>query len=588
MKDCAIVVSTCDGYSDIWNAFFTLFKKYWPDNPFPVYLNSETLDIKDDDISILTLKALSSELSWTRRLKEALIRIDAEYIVFMLDDFFLYDIVDTERILDFLQYMDNDPELSAIYFSPLSAFTGPSYLHGLEKLKREAECKVNLTLALWRKDVLIKCLFADESAWEFEANALDRFIDNNDGYYAVPARTLKKTIPYDYGKFGLFSGKWFRATEELFVNNGIVYDFMQRGFYEDYMFGTIPYVARQIKMDSYIVPCHFLKKDNPRINSDIVVDEGSFHQEYNVDNAQRIFMWHPSALHSFAIDSFKCTVEFADNSKKIFGVADVFGNFVEYKGTIFFLKWGAFVYVMTRIRKKIKRIIIEGVLNKSVSIETRNNASKMREKLLSIGLFDIINLTRINAERLLIPNNYTAFRIYPSLCFDGKDSKKNIHCDGIEFFAGNFMVMYEIGERSTSSVKWEIGANLGGFGLKDFTVELIRENQVCKILQNNEISGGTYIDNLLVCMDAPGCLNLKLTDCEVVSVRISGCVIAPLPRRTLRKIIYGSGRFINLDGLRFIYSTIKRGVKRYGFFGLMIEAVSRIFRRNKNNYNEDD
>ena len=36
-----ILINTSDGFEDCWNPFFTLFKKYWPNNQSPVFLNTE-------------------------------------------------------------------------------------------------------------------------------------------------------------------------------------------------------------------------------------------------------------------------------------------------------------------------------------------------------------------------------------------------------------------------------------------------------------------------------------------------------------------------------------------------------------------
>ena len=31
LSDLGVIVMSCDGYSDAWEAFFKLFFKYWPD-----------------------------------------------------------------------------------------------------------------------------------------------------------------------------------------------------------------------------------------------------------------------------------------------------------------------------------------------------------------------------------------------------------------------------------------------------------------------------------------------------------------------------------------------------------------------------
>ena len=46
MKDVSVLVMSCDAYSDIWEAFNTLFKRYW-DCPYKVYFGTETKDNKD-------------------------------------------------------------------------------------------------------------------------------------------------------------------------------------------------------------------------------------------------------------------------------------------------------------------------------------------------------------------------------------------------------------------------------------------------------------------------------------------------------------------------------------------------------------
>lgn len=40
---CTVVINSCDGYADIRVAFLTLLDRYWPDRPWPLVLNTETL-----------------------------------------------------------------------------------------------------------------------------------------------------------------------------------------------------------------------------------------------------------------------------------------------------------------------------------------------------------------------------------------------------------------------------------------------------------------------------------------------------------------------------------------------------------------
>jgi len=502
----------------------------------------------------------------------------------MLDDFFLYDTVDTSSVMKYLNIMKNDSTITAIYFSPLAAFTVQSQHEELEKLACEASCKVNLTLALWRKDALSGYLQADESAWEFEANALQRsFSRPTDNFYAVQTRTMKRIIPYDYGKFGLFAGMWFKATEELFLNNCIAQDFSKRGFYENYMFGTIPYVKRQIKMDSYVVSCYSLKRDNPKILALEIVNDGYFCQEYNMTDAESIIMWHPSTLHGFAIDDFKMTITSTASTIKTYSANDVYGSFSLYNESMYFLQWGAFVYASIGNSVAIKRVTVEGILNKDKPLDDLREASHLNPRIIPFSIVGVLNGARINAERLLILDNYRSFRTYASLQYkDGEGTSCTLY-DGVERFVGEFVQEYDIDINVASSVTWEIGGSVGGFGVKDVEITCLCRNNNIRKLVNSEIKGGVHCLEYRVFLNAPGHMSFKLPHDQIVKIYIRGSMCAPLPKDVLRKILYGEyqGGLINRNGIGFILAMIRRGIKRYGLIGVITEVWMRLLRRTR-------
>jgi len=51
MRDLAhnltVLVNSTDTFSDCWPPFFQLFKRYWPECPCPIILNTETKDYRD-------------------------------------------------------------------------------------------------------------------------------------------------------------------------------------------------------------------------------------------------------------------------------------------------------------------------------------------------------------------------------------------------------------------------------------------------------------------------------------------------------------------------------------------------------------
>lgn len=595
-RECAVVISTCDKYWDILDPFFTLFNKFWSDNPYPVFLNSETLDYSKDNVRVTTLKARAADLSWTRRLKEALERIDAEYILFMLDDFFLYDYVDTTRIKKCITYMRKDPNIGAIYFTCFSFHTEECDLPELEKCDNTGRNKVNLTLALWRRDVFLYYLNHDESPWEFEENALERSLDRGDTFYLF-SKNVPIAIPYDFVKYGLFAGKWFRETVDLFKEHGITHDFSIRGFYEKYEFGLIPYVVRQIKMDSYLVPCHFLTRDNPRIDTDKIVEEGHFTQVYDVSGAKSAAIWYPSTMQGYAIEDFKCTIVFKFGATEMLGPEDVFGGFSLYRGAMYFHRPGVSVYIFSKSKQEMSSITIEGFLNKHLDGDDLAATYGLDVRDASADFKALFGESRIYAETLIIPENYISFRVYSSLCFkyNGRYDENRAILDGKDRFPGCFLQSYKIDKSAANTVRWNIGGSLCGFAIEGLRVEMIFSDDVSLFLDPQNIKGdGVLIDGYWVFLSPIAHLLFSLPEERPDEIRISGTIMAPLPRKVLRAVIYthdlagadnnvsenkDRNSLINPNGLRVVLPRVRRGIKKYGVFGIVKEAIKRLFRQ---------
>src|SRR3989344_9116599 len=91
-NNCAIVVSSFDGFVDLWEPFFTLLFRYWPDCPYPIYLISNS---KTYDHPRVTTVAIGEDGKWANNLFIALDQIPATHIIYMQDDYFLTGPVDT-------------------------------------------------------------------------------------------------------------------------------------------------------------------------------------------------------------------------------------------------------------------------------------------------------------------------------------------------------------------------------------------------------------------------------------------------------------------------------------------------------------
>ena len=62
-KDVTMIFCTCDAYADLWENFFILFKKYWPDFDGEIIFNTESKSYSNEGLNIVMPKSFRS---WDR------------------------------------------------------------------------------------------------------------------------------------------------------------------------------------------------------------------------------------------------------------------------------------------------------------------------------------------------------------------------------------------------------------------------------------------------------------------------------------------------------------------------------------------
>ncbi len=215
MNKLAIVVTTCDAFSDLWVNNITLFDKYWANHP-PIYLVSD----KPNDLSKkLDVHFIYSNQDYAYRLRDTLKQIDAEYIFLTLDDYLLSDYVDVNRLIFLVNYME-DNKISYMRFFKRTLTKGwadkREHIHLLPLTKKTYE--VNLYPSIWKKDDLMKMFVNDESPWKFEVRLTRRARENN--LYCTWVNN-KKVLPFvDTIRKGKYLRKAYRFLKKnnLFIS----------------------------------------------------------------------------------------------------------------------------------------------------------------------------------------------------------------------------------------------------------------------------------------------------------------------------------------------------------------------------------
>ena len=236
MNDCTLLLNSYDGGYDLWEGFFTSLVFQWKEFNLPIVLNTESRSFQFKSLSIQTINSSKDNVPWGKRLVECLERIDTEFILFFLDDFWLDAPVDNEHFEKCLKWIKDNPDVGCISFQRTR---GNNIKDGrFERFERRpqknAPYKLNCQAALWRKEALIHSVRPHESPWEWEEYGSIRASRFKWLVYSF-IEGEKKVFSYNLSMGGVIHrGKWVREVVlPLSKLYGLNIDFNKRGFWDD-------------------------------------------------------------------------------------------------------------------------------------------------------------------------------------------------------------------------------------------------------------------------------------------------------------------------------------------------------------------
>lgn len=205
-----MVLCSCDNYDDAWVPFCTQLLRFWPDFSMPIYLGAESKTFSYPGLDIrCPLSEGQIYRNWSQRLIKLLENIKSDFILFMLDDFWITEPVDIGAYNRILEYMRNNPNIGFVCLKDERGKknTIPENLRRVESQYPELmQClpkepfRITTQAGIWRRKYFLKLLRRHESAWYFETRATWR-----SKYYREEIFDVKNTvIKYPVG--GFFGG----------------------------------------------------------------------------------------------------------------------------------------------------------------------------------------------------------------------------------------------------------------------------------------------------------------------------------------------------------------------------------------------
>ena len=226
MMNTSVLIYSCDKYSDVWGAFFTLFFRYW-DCPYQVYLCTES-----EQCLIPEVKNINANGTWTERMQKAVREIPTKYVIGMCEDMFFRRAVRQDIIENCVMYMEHDHTIGCFNFEKESdpdVRLAPSQYLDFGRKPKGNNFQKSCQPTLWRRSYLEKLLDGQMSPWEWEWSETEYTLD----HYVW--KGLESQLAFEYGYhdrkwFGIMQGKWVRDdVEPLFRRENIGIDLSIRG-----------------------------------------------------------------------------------------------------------------------------------------------------------------------------------------------------------------------------------------------------------------------------------------------------------------------------------------------------------------------
>lgn len=174
------IVGTCDSYLDLLPNFSILYERYFEPKVDTIVV-SETQRL--DMYRFLT----PGKKQWGERIIQALSETKTEYVFFVLDDYYLSQLLTTEYIEYLLKFMDNH-SVNKISITPVPDFARHQYLESINTMHKMAPTSpwlASIQPAIWRKSELLKLLKPHYSPWDFEVQGSEAAKNNVENYFVA-------------------------------------------------------------------------------------------------------------------------------------------------------------------------------------------------------------------------------------------------------------------------------------------------------------------------------------------------------------------------------------------------------------------
>ena len=223
MDNIAIVVMSCDSYSDLWDGFFETKERFWKDCPFNTYLvtNNKQCDLKH----AVSIKC-GDEFNWVGRLRECLKTIKEDTIILMLEDYYISNYVDQKEVESLVDFLSQENVSYCKLETRGTKFPKKYKKDYIRLITPDIRYGMSLITSVWKKSFLLDVLGEDDyTAWEFEIrrNMADDTSKTTDKLCLCDIRNILNISHM------VQRGKYLRSGLRFLKKQKVIIDYSKRG-----------------------------------------------------------------------------------------------------------------------------------------------------------------------------------------------------------------------------------------------------------------------------------------------------------------------------------------------------------------------
>mgnify|MGYP006077649639 CR=1 FL=1 len=220
-RSTALIVLTCDNYSDLWPMFINFSEKYWPDCPYDKYFITNNKDIPESSFDCIKI---GKDDSWSDGLLKAIAALKSkyDYLLITLEDSPIIEYVDQDKlniITD--EFFDARGNFLSLFTQYDNGKPTRKYNNYFGVIDKGSLYRPTCVYSLWKISVLEDLLVRDENAWDFERYGSIRS-DKYDGFFMVYRNFFKMSNT-------VVKGKWLRSEYKRIKKLGYNPNIIDRG-----------------------------------------------------------------------------------------------------------------------------------------------------------------------------------------------------------------------------------------------------------------------------------------------------------------------------------------------------------------------